>query len=490
MLSTDHLSPSPPDVRLLLICHAEGMQNRYTALAQRVEPTADSGLTAYGWEQTSQLAQWLATHETIDVLVTAPLLQSRLTAQRLGQVLNLPVTVDHRIPGRFPPELALPDAWDREDRSIAHWHSYAPVDPAAPYGIYLHGLIEPLDSIIRNNWGKTVAIVLSGNAVATALRHFFGGHALSVAVNHTAITELRRQDGAWLLAYTNRREHLPAGAIAPQRQRSMAGEGSSHAEIGAELAQVVQAYGRISHQSEELLETRRLQRLQHFLKFAQIPRGAVVLDAGTGSGQLALLLAEEGASEVIGIDISPTMLESAEWLRLLARRPSAERVSFRLAPAHALPFRDERFDAVLCRLLLHHSHKPQTILSEAARLLRHNGILVIADLLSAADPVKRATQNAIEVKRNPSHVAAFSAEQYRKLVAGAGLVAEAEQAVSFERELEEWLDDMQADISARAVVRDMIEAGLETDAAGLNVRRRGDKILFEQKLFYLKARKP
>ena len=94
------------------------------------------------------------------------------------------------------------------------------------------------------------------------------------------------------------------------------------------------------------------------------------------------------------------------------------------------------------------------------------------------------------MKRNPSHVAAFSAEQYRRLVAGAGLVVEAEQTASFERELEEWLDDMQADIGARTVVRDMIEAGLETDAAGLNARRRGDKILFDQKLFYLKARKP
>ena len=40
------------------------------------------------------------------------------------------------------------------------------------------------------------------------------------------------------------------------------------------------------------------------------------------------------------------------------------------------------------------------------------------------------------------------------------------------------------------VVRDMIGAGLETDAAGLNARRRGDKIFFDQKLFYLKARKP
>ena len=477
-------------MRLLLICHAEGMQNRYSALARRVEPTADSGLTAHGWEQTSQLAQWLATHETIDVLFTAPLLQSRLTAQRLGQALNLPVTVDSRIPGRLPPDLALPDAWDREDRSIAHSAAYPPVDPASPYGIYLQSLIEPLNAIVQDNWGKTIAIVLSGNAVATALRHFFGSHALSVAVSHTAITELRRQDGAWLLAYANRREHLPVGAMAQQRQRSVAGEGAGHAEIAPELTRVVQAYGRISHSPEELLDARHIQRLQHFLKFAQLPKDTVVLDAGTGSGQLALLLAEEGASEVVGIDISPTMLESAEWLRLLERKPSAARVSFRLAPAYVLPFRDERFDAVLCRLLLHHSHRPQAILSEAARLLRHNGILVIADLLSADDPVKRATQNAIEVKRNPSHVAAFSAEQYRRLVAGAGLVVEAEQTASFERELEEWLDDMQADIGARTVVRDMIEAGLETDAAGLNARRRGDKILFDQKLFYLKARKP
>jgi hypothetical protein len=36
----------------------------------------------------------------------------------------------------------------------------------------------------------------------------------------------------------------------------------------------------------------------------------------------------------------------------------------------------------------------------------------------------------------------------------------------------------------------MLEAGLETDAAGLNVRRRGNKLYFDQRLFYLKARKP
>jgi ubiquinone/menaquinone biosynthesis C-methylase UbiE len=62
----------------------------------------------------------------------------------------------------------------------------------------------------------------------------------------------------------------------------------------------------------------------------------------------------------------------------------------------------------------------QAILAELARLLKHKGILVLADLLSVEDPVKRATQNAIEERRDSSHVTVFSLEQARRLVAAAG----------------------------------------------------------------------
>jgi len=489
-LSIDHLSSSLPEVRLLLICHAEGMQNRYTELLQRVEPAADSGLTAFGWEQTSQLAQWLATHEAIDVLYSAPLLQSRLTAQRLGQTLGMPVTVDDRLPGRFPPDLTLPDAWDRNERSIAHFTSQPSIDPASPYGVYLYGLVESLNAIVLANWGKTIAVVLSGNGVATAVRHFAGGHALALAVNHTALTELRRQDGAWMLLFANRCEHLPMGSVPVQRQRASDSEAETGGELAKDVAQVVATYARIPPRGDEQANAKRLQRLQHLLKFAQLPKDLSVLDVGTGTGQLAMWLAEEGAREVVGIDISPAMLEAAELLRLSTRSAGAKRVSFRLAPAHALPFRDERFDAIFCRLVLHHSHKPQIILAELSRLLKHNGILIVADLLSADDPVKRATQNAIEEKRNPSHVGVFGAEQIRKLVISAGFAIEAEQTAIFDRELEEWLGDMQAEAGARTMVKEMVEAGLETDAAGLHARRQANKLHFDQRLIYVKAVKP
>jgi ubiquinone/menaquinone biosynthesis C-methylase UbiE/broad specificity phosphatase PhoE len=426
----------------------------------------------------------------VDVLYSAPLLRSRLTAQRLGQALNLPVSVQDGLPGRFLEDTTLPGSWDRAVRTINQRPTAQYVEPGSPYGVYTWELVEALDSIVQENWGRTVAVVVSGNGVATAVRHFFGAHALAVAVCHTGITELRRQEGAWQLLYVNRREHWPAPAQAAYRQKPEPAAGTNGDEHSADLAAVARAYNRLVPTVAEARSSEQEQRLRHLLKFSQLRPDLSILDVGSGSGALAIILAEDGAREVVGVDTSPAMLETAELLRLQSTSPNVRRVSFRLAPAHALPFRDERFDAVFCRLLVSHSHKPQDLLEEVTRLLKHGGLLILADLLSVDDPVKRATQNAIEEKRNPSHVAARSADQYRKLVTAAGLVLEGEQTVTFERELDEWMNDMQADQAARTLVREMVEAGLETDAAGLSARRRGDKIFFEQRLFYLKARRP
>ena len=257
---------------------------------------------------------------------------------------------------------------------------------------------------MQENWGKTAAVVLSGNGVATAVRHFFGAHALAVAVCHTGITELRRHEGAWQLVYANRREHWPLPDQPAYSQKAEPVAGSNGDEHGADLAAVARAYNRLVPRAEARSPEQE-QRLRHMLKFAQLRPDLSVIDLGSGSGALSIILAEEGAREVVGVDTSPAMLETAELLRLQSSSANVRRVSFRLAPAHALPFRDERFDVAICRLLLDHSHKPQDILEEVARLLKHGGLLILADLLSVNDPVKRATQNAIEEKRNPSHVA-------------------------------------------------------------------------------------
>ena len=400
------------------------------------------------------------------------------------------MTVHEDLPGRFTPGMVLPHTWERSTRSIDQPGLDPALEPASPYGEYVRRLVSALDTIVAENWGKTVAVVLSGNGVATALRHFSGAHGLAVAVTHTALSELRRQDSAWYLVYVNRREHLPTPPLLGQRPRGEPAQPPSGGELVQEAAKIAATYNRLVFGPGIRSDTPRVERLRHLLRFAQLPPNLAVLDVGTGAGELTLLLAEDGAREVVGVDISPNMLEAAEYLRLRSMSPVSRRVSLRLAPAHQMPFRDERFDAVCMRLVLHHTRQPQTLLAEAVRVLRRGGQFILADLISVGDPVKRATQNAIEERRNPSHVAVRSSEQYQKLITGAGLVVEAEQTVTFERELDEWLNDMQADPASRTIVREMMEAGLETDAAGLNARRQGNKLTFDQRLFYLKARKP
>uniref|UniRef100_A0A540VGR3 Methyltransferase domain-containing protein n=2 Tax=Litorilinea aerophila TaxID=1204385 RepID=A0A540VGR3_9CHLR len=470
------------EMRLLLICHAEGMHDRYANFAGE-----ESGLTARGWEQADILAGWLQNYCTIDTLVSDSLLHSRLTAQRIGQALGLPVAVNRELPLCPRGEWQALDARLVGARSLQALAQLQEEALPPPYADFCRQLVASVDRLVAEHWGSTLALVTSGDNIATLLRYFFGAHRLDIQIDHTSLSEVNYQGRRWRLAYTNRLEHLPRPV---PRVQQVNGESKSDGEPMEDLSLVVQVYNRLAQADLQRKRTDDETRLRHLLQFAKIPPDARVLDIGTGLGVLPLMLAEAGARSVVGIDICPTMLEQAEYLRLSRLSPAAQRVSFRLAPAQALPFADESFDVVFCRLVLHHARKPERIIQEAARVLRPGGMLILAELLSADNPVKRATQNAIEERRNPAHVAARTADQYNKLVVDQGLTIEAREVVSFERELEEWIAGMQTDPADVAVVREMIEAGLETDAAGINARRQGNTLVFEQRMYYVKAVKP
>lgn len=470
-----------PETRLLLVCQAEGLQSRYSELNSE-----DSGLTALGWEQTNSLARWVTTHEKIDVLISAPQLRSRLTAQRLGQVLGKAVMI--------VPELPSHSRMGLEQNNERH-HLFAPLhmreqfaDEAAFLWFKEH-LATAIQKVVHEHWGKTICVVLDGNAVSAALMIFANARDLAFSINHTALSEVAWHGGEWCIVYINRMEHRPAPSLPNTTATTAAAEAAQAEKEDEDAARVLSVYNRVLSADVDLEDQTHDQRLRHLLKFAALPVGQRVMDVGTGSGRLALLLAEEGAREVVGIDVSPAMLEVAEYLRLSSPAPTAKQVSFRLASAQRMPFRNESFDVIVCRLLLHHSQKPDRILQEIFRLLKAGGIFIFADLLGADDPVKRATQNAIEARRNPSHVAAQSVEQYRKLINGSGLSIDNEAVAVFEQDLEDWLADLESIPASRSVVREMMEAGLETDAAGLNVRRHSGKLVFDQRLLYVKATK-
>lgn len=473
--------------RILLICHAEGMHNRYENLFESIQDE-DSGLTALGWQQADKLANWLKVHEKIEVLVSGAQLHSRLTAQRIGQALGLPVSVSEDLPGRLGEDERLgesgevaPDELDPEIHTSTH------NAVLGPYVEFHHALISTLVQVLQEYRGRTIVLISSGSAIATILRHFFGAHQLRVQITHTGVSEIRHQRGQWYLQYVNRTEHIPKRPIV--RDIDKLSDDNSYQD--EDISLIAQTYNDVAQKMEEWYSGNEIgestKRIEHLLNFAALPPGQRLLDVGSGFGLLALSAVARGASEAIGIDVSLSMLERAEFIRLSNAEKYARNVNFRLAPAQSMPFRNDRFDVVVCRLVLSHARTPALIMNEAIRVLKPGGIFLMADLLSDDDPVKRATQNAIESKRNPCHVAVRTKQQYHQLIADAGLAIESGSDATFERDLEEWLAEIQAEPESRVAVREMIEASLETDAAGMNVHRQGDRLLFDQHLYYLKA---
>jgi ubiquinone/menaquinone biosynthesis C-methylase UbiE len=100
--------------------------------------------------------------------------------------------------------------------------------------------------------------------------------------------------------------------------------------------------------------------------------GKRCLDAGCGGGRGSVLMAENGAAEVIGVDLSERNVETA---RRRADDRGLQQCTFVQGSLHDLTFPDESFDIVWCNGVLHHAGEPDAGLAEITRVLRTDGHL-------------------------------------------------------------------------------------------------------------------
>lgn len=141
---------------------------------------------------------------------------------------------------------------------------------------------------------------------------------------------------------------------------------------------------------------------------------ADVLDIGTGTGIIAMLLADLGY-RVRGVDLSEAMLSEAR------RKAEHAGLSARFEIGDAMDPRGEpaSIDAVVSRHVLWTLTDPPRALKSWLRLLRPGGRLVIIDGLWGAKPDPRMTDMAASL---PLLGPSVSLDDIRGLVAAAGFV--------------------------------------------------------------------
>ena len=113
---------------------------------------------------------------------------------------------------------------------------------------------------------------------------------------------------------------------------------------------------------------------EEFIEGLQIPAKAHVLDVATGTGNLAIPAARNGAM-VTGVDIASNLILQAR------ERASAEglNIQFDEGDAEALPYADAAFDVVITMFGAMFAPRPEMVAAELARVLKPGGLLAMAN---------------------------------------------------------------------------------------------------------------
>ncbi len=95
--------------------------------------------------------------------------------------------------------------------------------------------------------------------------------------------------------------------------------------------------------------------------------GKKVLDLGCGYGWHCKFAAEQGAEEIMGIDLSARMLDEAK------RRNADERIAYRLCGIEEYEYPEETWDCVVSNLALHYIEDLDSVFQNVHQTLKSGG---------------------------------------------------------------------------------------------------------------------
>lgn len=178
------------------------------------------------------------------------------------------------------------------------------------------------------------------------------------------------------------------------------------------------------------------------------------LDIATGAGHVAYAFAPHVA-RMWATDITDEMLA---LVRTEAGKRALANLRTAYAKAEALPFEDASFDLVTCRIAPHHFDSIPDFLDEVHRVLKAGALFALVDNVVPADSVGDYV-NAFERFRDPSHLRAWSLQEWRDALAAHGFAVTHEEQLSKTMDFASWA--ARHDATMQALLRALL-----THAAG------------------------
>jgi ubiquinone/menaquinone biosynthesis C-methylase UbiE len=175
--------------------------------------------------------------------------------------------------------------------------------------------------------------------------------------------------------------------------------------------------------------------LDLLVEWCEPGEGVQALDVATGGGHVARRLREAGC-DVVSVDPAPGM------------QPTV------VARAEHIPFADDSFDVVACRIAPHHFEDVRAAVREMARVSKDR--VVVQDNLFLSEAVEEA-----EKLRDPTHVRCYSEDEWRSFFAEAGLRVENERMFERSVEVEPWLARVETPEEDAARVRELLADRIE-----------------------------
>ena len=224
--------------------------------------------------------------------------------------------------------------------------------------------------------------------------------------------------------------------------------------------------------------------LDQLLAWGRALRPRRVLDVATGAGHTALAFAGLGA-RVTAFDLTEPMLRTAR--AFLTERGAAE-VRFVAGDVEAIPFRAGVFDVVTCRIAAHHFANVGPAVRQIAATVRPGGSFLVQDILGHDDASAHAFITEVERRRDPSHVRAYRAAEWKAVLKGAGLTVMDEAIVRKGRPWDDWTRRTRMSAEGLAELERFVRAAPATVREAFDFKLDGERVeSFTDRMILLRA---